>query len=194
MRLMTDFVEFAPESHGTPTESVRVRVAVQGDAGALARVMSARGGSAQDHIETARRFIERLPVLFLAESDDSEAIGWSGVQRYPLQPNTDPVWLLSGLTVVPSWRRQGVAMTLLTHVIAGVAALEPGASLHSVINAQNRASIALHERAGFTEAERGPRFAGITFTGGTGVLLERTPSIPRIELDSGEAVGDQSVQ
>lgn len=43
--------------------------------------------------------------------------------------------------------------------------------MRSVVNATNGASIALHERHGFREVARGATFAGITFTGGTGVLL-----------------------
>ncbi|MGO1591881.1 MAG: hypothetical protein ACTHW1_06830 [Ancrocorticia sp.] len=48
------------------------------------------------------------------------------------------------------------------------------APLYSVINARNRASITLHEKLGFVEAARGHTFAGITFTGGVGVLMSVT--------------------
>jgi hypothetical protein len=40
-----------------------------------------------------------------------------------------------------------------------------------VVNARNRASIALHERWHFDEVARGGRFPSTTFTGGVGILL-----------------------
>lgn len=177
---MTDFVEFDPEAHGSPTQRLTVRAATSADVDALALVMSARGGTPDEYIDTARRFIERLPVLFLAESEENEPIGWSGAQRHPILPDGDPTWLVSGLTVVPSWRRRGIAIALLRQVTSAVAAIDPYAPLHSVINVRNLASIALHKRAGFAEIDRGPTFAGITFTGGFGVLLERasTAALP----------------
>ena len=49
----------------------------------------------------------------------------------------------------------------------------PGDALHSVVNARNAPSLALHHSLGFTTLETDPCFAGIEFDGGVGVLLMR---------------------
>jgi len=48
----------------------------------------------------------------------------------------------------------------------------------SVVNARNGASLDLHARHGFVEVARAAAFAGITFTGGTGLLLHRPARTP----------------
>lgn len=132
--------------------------------------MSSRGGMVEEHLGAAARLIERLPVLLMAEKDGA-AVGWCGIQKHSIFPDAEPEWLVAGLTVLPEQRRRGIAMRLLRDVLDATAGAAPGEPIFSVINAQNPASVDLHIRLGFVEVARAATFAGITFTGGEGVLL-----------------------
>lgn len=179
---MTDFAEFRPRPRPRPCAasesgrahgpSVVVRSAAPRDALDLAAVMAARGGTVLDHLESARQLIRRLPVLLVAEVSGA-VVGWSGAQRAVVHAETPPEWLVAGLTVLPEHRRRGIAAELLDGVVHEVRAAAPAAPVFSIVNAQNRASLALHKAAGFREVERAGILASITFTGGVGVLLRR---------------------
>ncbi|MDO4239043.1 GNAT family N-acetyltransferase [Micrococcus sp.] len=119
--------------------------------------------------------MEQAPVLVLAETtrpEGLEVVGWSGATRTALHSGGPEQWLTAGLTVVPEFRRRGIGHRLLEAVIEAVAGLE-GRTLHSVVNARNAPSLALHTSLGFEFVETGPCFAGIEFDGGLGVLLAR---------------------
>lgn len=90
-----------------------------------------------------------------------------------IESGRNPEWLVAGLTVVPPQRRRGIAVRLLQDVVDKVQSLAPGEPIFSVVNAQNLASIKLHEGLGFEEVARAATFARIEFTRGEGVLLRR---------------------
>lgn len=154
-------------------ESLDTRSAVMADVDALAAVMAVRGGSAEEHLDRARKMIERLDVLLIAEMD-GKPVGWCGIQKFSIFPSADPEWLIAGLTVIPEVRRQGVAARLLSEVLRATPRSTPPESIFSVINASNLASNDLRRRLGFVEVGRSAIFAGIEFTGGEGVLLRHT--------------------
>ena len=164
-------MEFLPEARSLRArDDVVVRAVRSTDVGELSVVMSARGGTAEEHVDRARRLIGRLSVLSVAEMDDA-LVGWSGAQKAVIEVGGAPEWLIAGLTVVPAQRRRGIAARLLGDVVAKLRTWEPKSPVFSVINAQNPASVALHEGLGFREVARGVTFARIEFTGGEGVLL-----------------------
>ena len=132
--------------------------------------MAVRGGGIEQHVDQARRLIERLEELLIAEKD-GVPVGWCGIQKSSIWPGSEPDWLIAGLTVVPELRRRGIAAQLLRGVLRATAKSAPGEPVFSVINARNAASIDLHEKLGFVEIDRAPTFAGIDFTGGEGTLL-----------------------
>lgn len=168
---MADFAEFAPDAHGCAVPGLVIRPGRPEDADALARVMAT-------HAARASRLLAACPVLLLAvPAGAAGAVGWSGAVRTAIMPGLDDAWLVSGLTVMPEHRRRSVGERLLRAVVEEVAARDPRATLHSVVNARNLASIALHENLGFTAIAEGSRFAGITFDDGrgSGILLGRTP-------------------
>ena len=168
---MSDFAAYAPSVNPSVANgTVSTRLADPADAGALATVMAVRGGTVDEHVDRARRMIERLDVLLIAERD-GDAVGWCGVQKFALHPGYDPEWLIAGLTVVPEARREGVAARLLGEVLRAATERAPGESVFSVINARSLASIDLHLKLGFVEVGRSANYAGIEFTGGEGVLL-----------------------
>ena len=141
--------------------------------------MATRGGTPSDHAPAAHWLLDRAPVLVVAETDLPEGpkvVGWSGATQTPLHPGGPTQWLTAGLTVDPASRRQGIGHRLLQVVIEAVGALH-GDALHSVVNARNAASLALHHSLGFTVLETGPCFAGIEFDGGVGILLTRPAGV-----------------
>lgn len=141
--------------------------------------MAARGGTPAEHAPAARRLLDRVPVLLLAEragSHGPRVVGWPGATLAALYPGAQPRWLTAGLTVTPEARRTGVGRRLL-HAVIGAVADRGGGDLHSVVNAGNAPSRALHASLGLEIVETGPRFAGIEFAGGVGVLLSR-PTCP----------------
>lgn len=176
-RFVMDFVDFRPDEHGDPFNDVLTRRSTVEDAHDLAAVMAARGGAAADHLSSVGRLIATAPIVLVAQrthGDVRSIIGWSGAVRIPLRPGSHFDWVIAGLTVLPSWRRQGVGARLLRDVMTAISSEAPGSVVHSIVNAQNRASLLLHARAGFEETARGESFAGVVFEGGAGVLLTRT--------------------
>lgn len=95
-------------------------------------------------------------VAFLVRSEGREAMGLAEVSvRYEYVNGTEssPVGFLEGLYVVPSYRRQGVAVRLLHEVKRWV--VERGCrELASDTGLENGVSQAVHERLGFEETER----------------------------------------
>lgn len=168
---MSDFAVYAPGVQQSAVDGAfTIRPAGTADVDALAAVMAVRGGTPEGHADHARKMIERLDVLLIAENDE-RAVAWCGTQKVIICPGTDPEWLIAGLTVVPEVRRKGIAARLLRQVLRDVGQRASGESVFSVINARNLASIDLHLKLGFVEVGRSASYAGIEFTGGEGVLL-----------------------
>lgn len=168
---MSDFAKWAPEVHGTEPMPVILRAPHAADTGELAKVLSVRGGSRKDHVPRAERIIESMPVAVVADPGD-HLVGWCGASLMSLDDSQPQAWMVAGLVVLPTVRRRHIGQKLLIETCT--AAKVSGAErVLSVINARNRASIALHEKLGFIELERGPTFAGVWFDGGVGVLLSK---------------------
>jgi ribosomal protein S18 acetylase RimI-like enzyme len=166
-----------------------VRPAVPDDVGALVDIQRRAGRDA--HPESYRRAVGdpgrcvlvALPAGPAGTADATGAVvGWA--QTYHHDEATDPAPVghyLGGVTVDPRRRRRGVAAALTAARMAWIG--ERAAEAYYVVNARNRASIALHEPWGFVEVARGPRLSGITFDGGVGVLLRATVGVRRIRSD-----------
>jgi aminoglycoside 6'-N-acetyltransferase I len=76
---------------------------------------------------------------------------------------------LAGITVLPAFRRRGLASGLTEARLQWI--WERADDAWYVVNARNQASLALHRKWGFREVGRGPGFHTVTFDGGEGVLL-----------------------
>ncbi|SEJ18447.1 FR47-like protein [Arthrobacter sp. yr096] len=76
---------------------------------------------------------------------------------------------LAGITVLPAFRRRGLASELTEARLQWI--WERADDAWYVVNARNQASLALHWKWGFREVARGPGFHTVTFDGGEGVLL-----------------------
>ena len=113
-----------------------------------------------------------MPVTVVADLGDCHLVGWCGASLVLLDDSSPQVWMVAGLVVLPTVRRRHIGQKLLMETLD--AAKGRGAErVLSIINARNRASITLHEKVGFIEVDRGPRFAGVSFEGGVGVLLSK---------------------
>ena len=146
---------------------VRVRDATAGDAAAITAVAATRGALPQDHRARVGAWVgDRSRHVVVAEVD-GDVVGWAMLARWTGHDDAPEGWFVSALTVLPERRGCGTGGRLLADVVRRGA----GSPVHSVVNATNVASLAVHRRRGFTEVGRAARYAGIEFDGGTGVLL-----------------------
>jgi phosphinothricin acetyltransferase len=114
---------------------------------------------------------ERL--LLVAEVDGAIA---AFAQAHHLDEHPDdhaPAgWFLTGVTVLPRYRRQGLGLSLTTARLEWIAQHADAAWYFA--RADNDASIGLHTGLGFVEVSRASSIHGVTFTGGEGILFRRT--------------------
>jgi phosphinothricin acetyltransferase len=148
VRVPAPFAAFMPDAHGAADTACEVRVATCADVPGIVALAASRGPQPADLADRVTAWVaDPARVLLVAAEPGGAPAGW--------------------LTVDPARRRSGIGSRLLGALLAAA----PVRPVRSVVNATNGASIALHERHGFREVARGATFAGITFTGGTGVLL-----------------------
>lgn len=169
---MPFFEDYAPEAHGTAEPRLVVRPAVPGDVPALAAVARTRGPQPASFDERLAQWVadddRRVAVAVLDGA--APGVGWAMAAHRAGHDDAPDGWYVGWLVVDPSWRRRGVAGALLDDLLAWTGGR--GDALLSLVNVQNRASLDLHAGRGFRELARAGSFAGVTFTGGTGLLLE----------------------
>ena len=76
---------------------------------------------------------------------------------------------LTGVVVLPGWRRYGIGSELTLRRRDWVWQRDEHAWCFT--NHQNRASVAMHERLGFNQVAQAANYLGIDFEGGRGILL-----------------------
>lgn len=168
---MSRFAEYDPDVHGVEDGSVVVRHARPQDAAAIVAVDATREPRSPGYLDTVVARLERQDAIHVVAQVHGKVVGTSAVMFWPMHADSPEGWFVSGITVVPSWRRRGVGDRMLALELASLdIAREPAWSMVNVIN---RASLDLHTRHGFVEVARAAQFAGITFTGGVGLLLHR---------------------
>ncbi|KUM35590.1 GNAT family N-acetyltransferase [Arthrobacter sp. EpRS71] len=100
----------------------------------------------------------------------SGVVGWAKTHHWNCPDGPAPSGhYLGGVTVLPEFRRRGVATKLTEARLRWI--WERADRSWYVVNARNQASLALHSKWGFREVARGPRFHTVKFDGGEGVLL-----------------------
>lgn len=168
---MTPFAEYDPKVHGVEDGAVVVRHAGPDDAAAIVAVDATRQPRPAWHLDRVTTELARDDAFHVVAYDGDQVVGASAVTIWPAPADAPAGWYVSGITVVPGWRRRRIGDRMLALELADVDRLhEP---TWSVVNARNGASLDLHARHGFVEVTRAATFAGITFSGGTGVLLRR---------------------
>jgi ribosomal protein S18 acetylase RimI-like enzyme len=79
-----------------------------------------------------------------------------------------------GLVITPAYRRRGIGAELTRRRLEWIA--ERAGEAFYFVNAQNRASIALHDEFQFEEVTREFTYPGVTFKGGAGIVYRKTLS------------------
>lgn len=168
---MTLFAAADPAAHGRVDHAVVVRPARAEDADGVTAVAATRGPLPDGFAARVAAWAQDPARTVLVAERDGIVAGWAMLARWSGHADVPDGRYVSALTVHPDRRRTGAGTRLLAGLLAR--ADEEGAAVRSVVNACNAPSIALHERHGFREAGRAATYAGITFDGGTGVLLHR---------------------
>jgi phosphinothricin acetyltransferase len=165
------FAEYDPHAHGVEDSAVVVRRARPDDAVAIVAVDATRQPRPPSSLDWVTAELARTDAFHVVAQCGAEVVGASAVKLWPSPADAPAGWYVSGITVVAGWRRRRIGDRMLEFELADVDRQhEP---TWSVVNARNGASLDLHARHGFVEVTRAATFAGITFSGGTGVLLRR---------------------
>ncbi|GAA4622859.1 GNAT family N-acetyltransferase [Cellulomonas oligotrophica] len=166
---MTLFAEHRPDLRGVPDPALVVRVAAPDDVDAVVSVAATRGERAPGFRDQVAAWAQDPARHVLVADRRGEVVGWAMLARWVDPTDVPDGWYVSALTVHPAWRRRHAGDRLLRALLT--CDLAADGPVRSVVNAGNGPSLALHRRHGFVEVRRAATLAGITFVGGTGVLL-----------------------
>lgn len=143
---------------------VEVRTAVTEDAEAIRALTVAASGRVlewAEHLDGQLARPDRHVVVAVADGDP---IGYGRAVRFDpsafepadvglQRPWTAPAgWYLSGVFVVPPWRRRGVARALVVERFAWLS--ERADEVYSFTDVRNLVSLAMHASLGFVEVTR----------------------------------------
>lgn len=172
------FEPYRPDSRGVLDRDARIRPARPGDVGGIEAIARTRQDVAGGFAERVDGWVRDPEGLVLVAELGGGVVGWAMLARWLGYDDVPDGWYVSALTVHPDARRRRIGDRLAGALLEWPPA--SGSTVRSVVNAGNLASIALHRRHGFVEVRRAATLAGITFVGGTGVLLaaERGERVP----------------
>lgn len=165
------FADYAPVAVSrSSAEGVGiVRLALPGDLGSIVRLQRAVGRAVSPPAAIEAAISDPARLVVVGEIDGCVA-GWAKTHFWRRSDGDAPAGhYLGGVTVDPVFRRRGLGAALTEARLEWI--WQRTSHAWYIVNAQNRASIALHERWDFEEVARGERFHATTFTGGVGVLL-----------------------
>jgi len=168
------FAPYSPDARGVVDDRIVVRQAEPHDVAGIVAVAQTRGPQVEGYADRVAGWVDDPARRVLVADRDGAVVGWAMAASWIGHTDAPEGYYVSALTVVPSFRRRGVAGRMLADLVDWT--WRSAAQIWSVVNARNVASIVVHERHGFREVERGPTYAGITFEGGEGVLLCATRS------------------
>lgn len=157
-------------------EGLLVRLAALADRDEVAALVLERdGGTLEGHRAGFETEVAaaRPDLLLLVAEVEGRVAGWARARRFEHPPdpphNVAPEgWYLSGVIVAPAFWRRGVGTELTRRRLEWIAARAGEA--YCFIDADNRASTALHQRFGFVELTRDFTYPGVTFPESGGVL------------------------
>lgn len=153
---------YAPDAHGVPVAGLSVSVALPHHAAAIASVEVAReGGDPADIVpliagELAKIAAGTLPRYTCLGIVGGEVVAYARCMLRtadPSLPSLPAGWYLSGINVLPRWRRRGIGAALTAHRLDWLR--ERTAVAYYTTSMDNRASLAMHRRFGFTELAAG---------------------------------------
>lgn len=170
MSLFADYTRRNESRH--PLDSLIVRHAVQDDLDALVAIVAEREEEAPEiwrpRMEKAlERSLEGEEILLVAVVGERVVGYGKGAILHPA-PNLPHGWYLTGVVVVPDYRRRGIGEALTAERIAWIA--RRSTTIYYFASIVNRPTIDLHALFGFVEIMRDIRIPGVGFTGGVGAL------------------------
>jgi len=152
--------------------SLSLRIARPSDVGEILAVQ--RGGDGA----TTERFRAWLVQAMDAENErvcvaqlDERIVGWAATRRFDEAAEGAPAGhYLMGVRIMTAHRGKSVGSMLVAARLELIRRAG-GDQAYYFTNARNTASIATHRRWGFEEQARAPRFRGVPFGGGEGILF-----------------------
>lgn len=174
------FAEYSPNQRQDETvldSTVDVRLATSGDIDAIRDIDSKAGRSPADVVALAAAILDENRLVVIASVDGS-IVGWGKTHFWSYAEGRAPGGhYLGGVTVLPDFRRRGIARVLTQIRMDWIWARADSAWY--IVNPSNRASIDLHRQWGFVEVARAAKFHTTSFTDGVGLLLQAKQSGPR---------------
>jgi len=166
------YAAFDPEAAGPAADlTALLRPAVHADVdGLLAFDMTLIVRTREQWVETIDKAIRGERLLLVAEVDGTVAAFAQShhLDEHPV--NHAPAGhYLTGVTVLPRYRRAGLARDLTRARLDRIE--EQASEAWYFADAENAASIRLHTQLGFVEVSRGPSIHDVTFRSGEGVLF-----------------------
>ena len=153
-------------------EKVSIRVATPGDLEGVLAVQRRSPGRASgpDFREHTARAIHDPARLFVVAVTADATVGWATTKHFDEADGLAPAGhYLMGITVTPEFRRHGVATKLVRARLEWIHRRDDQA--YYFTSSLNEASVALHAGSGFCELSRAPRYRGVTFASGMGILF-----------------------
>jgi ribosomal protein S18 acetylase RimI-like enzyme len=173
--MIGDVAEFAGfDEHGAqePWRDIAIRPFESGDAKECADLLAARQSWPPERaLEAVRDWgDDQLRHVLVAERRGRvEAYGKTEFLSPNEQGGRAPTgWYLAGVVVAPEARRHGIGLTLTRERIRSLRGV--ASEVWYFVNAQNRASVAMHERLGFILHTKAFTIPGVTFRDGAGGL------------------------
>ncbi|WP_244517055.1 GNAT family N-acetyltransferase [Arthrobacter alpinus] len=149
---------------------VDVRMATSGDIHAIRDIDTKAGRSPADIAAMATAILDENRLVVVA-SADGNIVGWGKTHFWSYANGQAPGGhYLGGVTVLPEFRRHGIARALTQVRLNWIWARADSAWY--IVNPSNQASIDLHREWGFAEVARAAKLHTTSFTGCVGLLLQ----------------------
>ncbi|WP_460462733.1 GNAT family N-acetyltransferase [Arthrobacter pigmenti] len=164
------FAEFDPTfvRNDQPKRSLIVRAALLNDVESITAVEKISGRPVVDRSVFEEAIGDKNRLVVVAATQD-EVIGWAKTHHFGEPGHRAPAGhYLGGVTVVPEFRRTGVGSMLTEARLDWI--WSRSSEAWYTVNAKNLVSIQLHQKWGFREVARGPKFHSTVFRG-VGVLF-----------------------
>lgn len=148
---------------------VDVRLATWGDIDAICEINTTAGRSPVNIAAMAAVILDENRMVVVA-SADGNIVGWGKTHFWSYSDGPAPAGhYLGGVTVLPRFRRRGIARALTQMRLNWIWARADSAWY--IVNPSNQASIDLHREWGFVEVAKAAKFHTTSFSGGVGLLL-----------------------
>jgi ribosomal protein S18 acetylase RimI-like enzyme len=176
LNLNSKFAKYEPNIiPRSPLKNVIYRSAQKNDSEEIAKITFQRENNSKKYdlnhyVEKSKKEINSLETndklyLFVAEYN-KQIIGFGRIKYY----NNPSRWFLMGVIVSPNFRRMGIGKNLTIERLKFIK--KKSNEIFYIVNAQNKVSIALHEKLGFKKIDEASTFLNVKFDGDKGFLFQ----------------------